>query len=274
MATYFIGDIQGCFDELMLLLKKLNFDHHQDRLYLTGDLIGRGPNALETLDFITRHQASISTVLGNHDLHFLAISCGIKQAKPSDKFDQLLDSPRLKFFVDYLRHQPLLIELPQHQLVITHAGISPQWDLTAAKQAAIVVEKHLKSENYSELLNAMYCNQPSNWHSCNSALERSIYTINALTRMRYCYDDGQLELTQKCPPSQQSDPKLQPWFYLANPVLEQTKIIFGHWASLEGTTNNPQALALDTGCLWGQYLSAWHLEENIIIQQSSLMLSQ
>ncbi|NRA82520.1 MAG: symmetrical bis(5'-nucleosyl)-tetraphosphatase [Gammaproteobacteria bacterium] len=273
MATYFIGDIQGCFDELMLLLKKINFDHHCDTLYLTGDLIGRGPKALETLEFITAHQSSINTVLGNHDIHFLAISCGIKKAKKSDYFEQLLASPSLDYYVDYLRHQPLLIELSPHNIILTHAGLSPQWSISAAKTAANLVESQLKQDNFSQLLSQMYTTEPSDVTQCNTAIEHSIYAINALTRMRYCYHGGQLEFSQKCPPHQLINQDLTPWFSLEHPVLATHRVVFGHWASLQGVTNHPNAIALDTGCLWGQFLSAWCLETNEITQQKSLMFT-
>jgi bis(5'-nucleosyl)-tetraphosphatase (symmetrical) len=269
MATYFIGDIQGCFDEFMLLLNKVNFNHHCDRLYLTGDLIGRGPDSLATLEYVTQHQDSIKTVLGNHDLHFLAISCGIKQAKPSDKFEQLLASPKLAYFVDYLRHQPLLIELPDEQLIVTHAGLSPQWDLATLTSAACAVETQLRQPDFSQLLSQMYCNEPNNWLDSSSKLQRSIYAINALTRMRYCYQDGSLDFSQKCPPAQLEDSRLRPWFEIDNASLDQVRIIFGHWASLLGVTTHPNAIALDTGCLWGYHLSAWCLESQQLVQQKS-----
>jgi len=270
MASYFIGDIQGCFDEFRLLLAKINFDHDQDTLFLTGDLIGRGPKALETLEYVTAHPNSIKTVLGNHDLHFLAISCGLQLAKPGDKFDQLLASPKLKNYVDYLRAQPLLIALPEHQIIVTHAGLSPQWDLATAKQAASAVEYQLQQPNFAQLLQQMYSNEPNNWADCGSPEQQWVYTINALTRMRYCYSDGSLDFVQKCPPSELKIPELAPWFNLNNPSLDQTKVVFGHWASLLGQTSHANAIALDTGCLWGNHLTAWHLETNQIITQSAL----
>lgn len=274
MATYFIGDIQGCFDELMLLLNKLNFDHRHDTLYLTGDLIGRGPDSLATLEFVTQHQNSIKTVLGNHDLHFLAICCGIKEAKPQDKFSQLLASASLSYFVDYLRHQPLLIERPGDNLIVTHAGLSPQWDLAQAVSAARAVESWLKDDDYPQLLAQMYSNEFNSWSANASRVERAIFSINALTRMRYCFADGSLEFSQKCPPQQLRAPELTPWFELKNPQLEHTRVVFGHWASLLGQASHPNAIALDTGCLWGYRLTAWCLESQQITSQQSLKLSR
>jgi len=270
MASYFIGDIQGCFDEFSLLLAKINFEHGRDSLFLTGDLIGRGPKALATLEYVTAHPDSIQTVLGNHDLHFLAISRGIKSAKPSDKFDQLLASPKLDYFTDYLRAQPLLIEQPEHQLILTHAGLSPQWDVTSAKQAALEVEYQLQQPDFTTLLQAMYNNQPNNWLACDSPQQRWIFTINALTRMRYCFSDGSLDFVQNCPPTELKYPELAPWYSLKNASLEQTRVVFGHWASLLGHTSHANAIALDTGCLWGNELTAWCLETDQKIVQPAL----
>jgi bis(5'-nucleosyl)-tetraphosphatase (symmetrical) len=273
MATYFIGDVQGCFDELSLLLAKINFNHDCDTLYLTGDLIGRGPKALQTLEFLSAHQDSIKTVLGNHDLHFLAIACGIQPAKAADKFDQLLASPRLGYFVDYLRHQPLLIELPEQQLILTHAGLSPQWDVATAKNAAKTVEEQLQQPKFKKLLRQMYSNKSNNWPQCDTKKKQSIYAINALTRMRYCYSDGSLNFSQKCAPARQQDSQLAPWFNLPNPALEQVTVVFGHWASLLGQTSHRHAIGLDTGCLWGNHLSAWCLETQQLTQQPALNLA-
>ena len=271
MATFFIGDIQGCFDELILLLKKIKFNHQQDTLYLTGDLIGRGPKALATLEYVIKHQHSIKTVLGHHDLHFLAITCGIKKAKSSDKFEQLLASPRLTDFIDYLRQQPLLIELTQPKIILCHAGVNPQWDLATAKKAAQAVSKQLKQDNYAQLLGQMYDNSVVNWADCQTALQQSIFTINACTRMRYCYHDGNMDYQQNCPPAQLNDPRLTPWFKLENDTLKQGyRIIFGHWASLVGRTDQPNTIALDTGCLWGNHLTAWQLENQQFSVQNAL----
>ncbi len=261
MANYFIGDIQGCFDEFQQLLKKISFCPTNDTLYLSGDLIGRGPKALETLEFVSAHQHCIKTVLGNHDLHFLAIANGIKSAKPSDRFDILLQSPRLPLLVKYLRQQPLLIELKRHKLVLTHAGISPQWDLATAKQAAFDVSQQLKSENYVFLLEQMYLGTNDDWPSADNPLSQMIVAINAFTRMRYCYADGRLDFLHKCAPSLCPDPLLAPWFERPTQLDDGYIALFGHWASLMGKTNSNKFIALDTGCLWGNHLTAWCLED-------------
>lgn len=264
MANYFIGDIQGCFDEFQQLLEKIDFNPRQDTLYLTGDLIGRGPKSLETLAFVSSHQDSVQTVLGNHDLHFLAIANGIKKAKPSDRFDALLQSPRLPYFVDYLRQQPLLIDIAQLKLVLTHAGISPQWDLETAKRVAQTVSQQLKDDDYCFLLRQMYLGQNDDWLQAGTPLSQMIVAINAFTRMRYCYADGRLEFAHKCAPPQCPDTLLTPWFELPTQLTEDYTAVFGHWASLMGKTHSSQFIALDTGCLWGNHLTAWCPENDTV----------
>lgn len=270
MADYFIGDIQGCFDELDLLLRKLRFNHQSDHLYLVGDLIGRGPQAKETLDFLITHKSSIHPVLGNHDLHFLAISQGIKPAKGSDKYDNILGHPNLAQYIAYLRQLPLIINFPKHKAVMCHAGITPQWDLTTALEQASVVEKWLISDNYHELLTAMYDDTINDWNACNTSIKKAIFTINSLTRMRYCDANQLLDLKINCEPEHNKNINLTPWFVQTNNLSDKYKVIFGHWAALSGITKNKQFIALDTGCLWGKHLTAWHLQENHYFQQKSL----
>lgn len=270
MADYFVGDIQGCFDELDLLLKNIRFNHQNDHLYLVGDLIGRGPQAKETLDFLISHQSSIHPVLGNHDLHFLAIANGIKKAKESDKYNQLLQSSKLPQYVEYLRHLPLIINFSQHNIVMCHAGITPQWNLTTAIQQASNVEHWLASDVYKDLLSAMYDNTINDWDGCDSSLEKAIFTINSLTRMRYCDTNKFLDLKINCAPAQNENTELTPWFDLQMNLPTQYKVVFGHWAALSGITNNKKFIALDTGCLWKESLTAWNLQENSYFQQKSL----
>ncbi len=270
MATYFIGDVQGCYDEFLLLLKKIKFDHRRDTLYLAGDMIGRGPSSLEMLSYLVQHQNSIKTVLGNHDLHFLAICNGIKQAKDSDYFGPLLASSDLDLFTDYLRKQPLLISLAQHNIVLSHAGMSPQWTLAVATTMANDVSDILKSPDYVQLLTQMYVNECSDLSAATTPLHRAIFSINALTRMRYCYRDGSLNFTQNCAPEQSTDSSLQPWFDMALSENTPTTYVFGHWASLMGKTRHKNFIALDTGCLWGNHLTAWCAEYNQYFVQKRL----
>ncbi|NRA61216.1 MAG: symmetrical bis(5'-nucleosyl)-tetraphosphatase [Psychrobium sp.] len=270
MATYFIGDVQGCYDEFLLLLKKIKFDHRRDTLYLAGDMIGRGPKSLEMLSYLVQYQDSIKTVLGNHDLHFLAICSGIKQAKESDLFTALLASSDLPIFIDYLRKQPLLISLSQHNIVLSHAGISPQWTLGVAAKMANDVSNILTSSDYVQLLTQMYDNECSNFLTASTPIHRAIFAINALTRMRYCYHDGSLNFTQNCAPELSNDSSLRPWFDMVLSCNQPTTYVFGHWASLMGETHRKNFIALDTGCLWGNHLTAWCAEYNQYFVQKRL----
>lgn len=270
MTDYFVGDLQGCFDELDLLLRKIRFNHQKDHLYLVGDLIGRGPQAQETLDFLISHQSSIHPILGNHDLHFLAICHGIKKSKASDKYQSLLNSPQRQQYINYLRNLPLLIDFPNHNVVMSHAGISPQWDLTTAKKEAKKVEQWLKSNKYNQLLTAMYNNQINDWQQCNTVTEKAVFTINSLTRMRYCNANNQLDFTVNSSPFTNSNTLLSPWFQSQTILPAHYRCVFGHWASLSGHTNDPKFVALDTGCLWGEHLTAWDIKTNQFFQQKSL----
>ncbi|MDP2559584.1 symmetrical bis(5'-nucleosyl)-tetraphosphatase [Psychrobium sp. 1_MG-2023] len=269
MATYFIGDIQACYSELELLLKKIAFNPQRDKLYLAGDLVGRGPQPCEVLDFVLLHRDSVHTVLGNHDLHFLAVSQGIKPLNANDNFSPLLNSPNRAQYIDFLRCQPLLISLDNDNLILSHAGITPQWTLPIAKAMAKKVSQQLQSTQWLDLLKAMYNNQLNSWNQDLTEQQQAIFSISALTRMRYCHHDGQLNFTEKCSPNKLTDHSLVPWFNV-NAPSHSSKLIFGHWAALLGETASTQHIALDTGCLWGNHLTAWSLEENKFFQQKSL----
>lgn len=266
MATYIIGDLHGCFAEFQQLLAQVQFDPAQDELWLTGDLIARGEDSLSCLRFVKNLGDKAQTVLGNHDLHFLATALGIKKVKPKDKVDAILTAPDRDELIDWLRHQPLLAQHPKHQFLLTHAGISPEWDLATAQSCAKEVELVLQSDNYPELLAQMYDNQPDRWSPALQGIERLRYAINVFTRMRFCYPDKRLDFECKLPPAE-SDNGLKPWFELDNPLFQQQNILFGHWASLIGYPTPPHIYALDTGCVWGNYLTMLRWEDQKIFTQ-------
>ena len=271
MANYFLGDIQGCFDELQALLTTIDFDPGKDTLWFTGDLVARGPKSLETLRFVRALGDAGRTVLGNHDIHLLAVHAGIKTAKPADHLAPLLTAPDCDELIHWLRRQPLLIELAEFQLLLCHAGIPPQWDSLTAATCAREVESLLQSDDYLTLISQMYSNDPALWQASLAGIERQRYTINALTRMRFCHRDGRLNLNDKCAPSQQTNPDLLPWFELPGPSLASHRVVFGHWASLMGQASHDAAIALDTGCLWGNHLTAWRVEDNRRFIQKTLV---
>jgi len=256
MATYFVGDIQGCYDELRQLLDLARFDPHQDQLWLTGDLVARGPKSLETLRFVKDLGCSAQTVLGNHDLHLLAVAAGVVKPKKRDQLDALLNAADAPELLDWLRCRPLLCEYPALGLIMVHAGISPQWTLQQARHLANEVESQLRGDQYTELLAHMYGNAPDHWNDRLQGMDRWRFIINCFTRMRYCYLDGSMELSFKLGPDANTNPNLKPWYEVPGSHLEQhTTLLFGHWAALMGRSSHPRAIALDTGCVWGHSLT-------------------
>lgn len=260
MATYAIGDIQGCLEPLQCLLKKIAFDPLQDRLWLAGDLINRGPDTLATLRFLYQIRASITVVLGNHDLHFIAVYYGLRKRGKNDTLDELLRAPDCADLVYWLRQQKLMHHDSALGFTMVHAGIPPQWDLHDALSYAREVEHVLQSEKIEDFLANMYGNLPSRWDDNLAGVDRWRLITNYFTRMRFCSADGELELQTK--ENAASAPiGFSPWFSLAERKMRRYKILFGHWAALEGKTGVNNAYALDTGCVWGGALTALRLED-------------
>ena len=261
MARYFVGDIQGCLDELQLLLSQVAFDPACDELWLTGDLVARGPKSLETLRYIKSLKASAKTVLGNHDLHLIATYLGIKAVKPNDRLDDLLAAPDAAELIDWLIQQPLLRTVDN--VVLTHAGISPQWTVAQAIELADEAQLILQSEQSYDYLANMYHNEPTCWQNQHQGFARFRYIVNSLTRMRFCYPDASLDFVHKGSPHNNDNKlKLVPWFHFEQPDWSDHRLIFGHWASLMGQTGKPHIIALDTGCVWGQYMTMLRLDDN------------
>ncbi len=233
MSTYLIGDVHGCYDELIALLAQVEFDPRRDTLWLTGDLVARGPGSLEVLRYVKSLGDSVRLVLGNHDLHLLAVFAGISRNKPKDRLKSLLEAPDADELLNWLRRQPLLQVDEEKKLVMAHAGITPQWDLETAQQCARDVEAVLSSDSYPFFLDAMYGDMPNHWSNELSGLARLRFISNAFTRMRYCFPNGQLDMYSKEAPEDAPAP-LKPWFAIPGPVSNAYSIAFGHWASLEG----------------------------------------
>ena len=258
MAVYAIGDIQGCFNELQGLLDQINFDPHQDKLWLAGDLVNRGPDSLETLRFL--HRLNIVTVLGNHDLHLLATAHIPKYRKRKDTLEQVMHAPDGTELLEWLRHQPLLHHDAGTGYTLIHAGLPPQWGLDKARQCAVEVEQVLRGSNYVEFFDAMYGNHPAQWSDDLQGWDRLRFITNCLTRLRYCDNNGRLALGQKGPPG--SQPRhLKPWFEWTQRKSRDMNILFGHWSTL-GAYDEAGIHALDTGCLWGGALTALRLDSN------------
>ncbi len=258
MSTYVIGDIQGCFDELQQLLATIRYDPASDDLWLVGDLINRGPQNLEVLELLMGLER-VTAVLGNHDLHFLAIARGQQTQKRNDTLDDLLASPKLDAYVDWLRHCPLLHHDAARNLVLVHAGLPPAWSLAQCLARAHEVEYALRADSYQEFLNAMYGDQPDTFAEQLEGLTRLRVITNCLTRLRYCTAAGQLELKHK---ADLAPAGFAPWFSF--PRQDEVTVLFGHWAALEGKVDASFVRALDTGCVWGRALTALRLEDDVI----------
>ena len=275
MADYFVGDIQGCFNGLTKLLERVDFNPAIDTLWLTGDLVARGPESLQTIEYLYRHQDSVRTVLGNHDLHFLAVANGIKPDNPQDRLASLLESPRLRIYLDWLRHQPLLRALPDNSGYLSHAGLSPHWDADTAIEWAEYLAQELSAANYKNFLPRMYGNKPDLWSNSLSDQDKLKYSVSAFTRMRFCDTKGQLDFKQKVAPNALGDElqgQLLPWFAYQGDRFEQCKWVFGHWASLMGHTNRETLFALDTGYVWGNQMTLLHWQTQEKIQVSAKCL--
>ena len=257
MALYAIGDIQGCYDELQQLLEKLQFDARVDQLWLVGDLVNRGPKSLEVLRFIKSLGDCAVTVLGNHDLHLLAISAGIDRVKDDDTFGPIQSAPDRDELLDWLRHRPLLHHDAARGYAMLHAGLPPQWDLAQAQRCASEVEEILRRKNHKEFFQHMYGNEPSVWRDDLSGWARLRFIVNCFTRLRYVDGAGRIIHKEKGAPNTRSH--LTPWFLAPGRKSSATKIIFGHWSTL-GLVLDHNVYALDTGCVWGGELTALRLD--------------
>ena len=262
MATYAIGDIQGCLEPLRCLLNKIAFDPAKDKLWLAGDLINRGPETLATLRYLYKLRDSLTIVLGNHDLHFIAVYYGLRKKGKSDTLDQLLMAPDRLDLVYWLRQQKLVHHDSVLGYTMVHAGIPPQWNLQEALMRSNEVEMVLRSENPQPFLAGMYGNTPTLWSEQLADVERLRVITNYFTRMRFCNAQGELELQTK--ESADAAPAgFAPWFSFMQRKTRNEKIIFGHWAALEGQVSYPNVYALDTGCVWGGTLTAMRLEDGV-----------
>lgn len=259
MSTYAIGDIQGCFTPLQKLLEHIHFDSSKDKLWFTGDLVNRGPQSLDTLRFVKNLGKSQQIVLGNHDLHLLAVSQKTHDGWEDDTLQDILLAPDRDELLDWLSTQPLLYHDEKLGYTMVHAGLAPDWDLQKALQLSHEVESILQSNQAGEFFSHMYGNTPAKWNNDLQGWDRIRCITNYFTRARFCHADGSLELKSKGKIKHTED--LIPWYQVPNRLNANLKIIFGHWAALGGVTNFPNTFALDTGCVWGYCLTAMRLED-------------
>jgi bis(5'-nucleosyl)-tetraphosphatase (symmetrical) len=266
MATYAIGDIQGCFHAFTALLARLKFNLKQDRLWLVGDIVNRGSGSLEVLRWCYQHQGSLSIVLGNHDLHALAVVHNLKPAHKLDTLQASIHAPDSDVLFKWLRQQPLMHiqNINEHEYVMVHAGLFPQWTIEQASQLASEVECALQADSFHDFLSGMYGNSPNNWHENLSGMDRLRAITNAMTRMRICSLEGEMEFEFKGE-LQDIPSGYTPWFDAPDRQSLTSQIICGHWSAL-GLRQRDNIHALDTGCLWGGQLTAMCLETREITQ--------
>lgn len=260
MATYAIGDIQGCYDDLMALLDKIGFDSGNDKLWFAGDLVNRGPKSLEVLRFVKSLKDQAVTVLGNHDLHLLALSQGNRSHYKHGTLDEILKAPDRDELIHWLRHRPLMHHNEKRGYSLIHAGLPPQWDIKTALACAGELEKTLRGPGFHDFCQKMYGNHPDQWQNNLKGIERLRFITNAFTRLRYCTKDGRLSLRDKGSPGSQSKGAL-PWFEISNRATRRNRILFGHWSTL-GYHQADNVWCLDSGCLWGGQLTALRVRKS------------
>ncbi len=260
MTTYAIGDIQGCFQSLLQLLDLISFNPQNDTLWFTGDLVNRGPQSLEVLRFVKNLEDKAISVLGNHDLHLLAIAAGCKKHHDKDTLAPVMEANDAATLLHWLRHRPLLHHDPVLNYTLVHAGIVPQWTLANALSYASEVEHCLRSDDYLKFFKNMYGNLPDIWNDELQGMERLRFITNVFTRMRFCDVDGRLFLKYKSSPGNQPE-QLFPWFALKNRQTRTNNIVFGHWSTL-GYQQSNHTICIDTGCLWGKSLTAIALDDS------------
>src|SRR5690606_19463953 len=254
VTRYAIGDVQGCHDELKALLTKIRFSADRDQLWFTGDLVNRGPRSLDVLREVRAMADNAIVVLGNHDLHLLAVALGpARELKAADTMRDVLEAPDRDALLEWLIARPLAHFDAGKRDLLVHAGVVPQWTVDTTLALAREVEDALRS-NPRELFGQMYGNDPDRWSDSLSGIPRLRFAINVLTRLRVCTADGRVDLTMKGPPEQASAPWL-PWFEHAHRRTRDVRVIFGHWSAL-GLVRREGLLGLDTGCVWGGSLTA------------------
>lgn len=268
MATWAIGDIQGCCTEFRALLEKIRFDPGKDQLWLTGDLVNRGTESLQTLRYVMALGDCVITVLGNHDLHLLALASGNGRGGPDNaSLRPILDAPDCEELLSWLRRRPLAHFDAGLNTLLVHAGVWPEWSVDDVTKLAREVEERLSRADYADFFAAMYADDPARWNDALEGNERYRFIVNCLTRLRVIDVDGRIDLAYKAT-LDDLPPGTIPWFRAPNPRWQDSRIVFGHWSAL-GLLVEPGVLGLDTGCVWGRELSAVRLDgEPVVVTQS------
>lgn len=259
MAVFAIGDIQGCYDDLMRLLDRAGFDSSGDLLWFAGDLVNRGPGSLAVLRFVKSLGERAVSVLGNHDLHLLAVAAGTARLRKSDTLDEVLAAPDKDELLHWLRHRPLLHHDPDLGYTLVHAGLPPQWDRRQAEACARELEQVLAGPEHLDFFRGMYGDEPKCWDPALSGMQRLRFIVNCFTRLRFVGPGGELELKTKGPPGSQPHGFL-PWYQVPGRRSEDLRILFGHWSTVGEIQAAHNAVGLDSGCVWGGRLTAMRLD--------------
>ena len=260
MSDYIVGDVQGCISSLKKLLTKINFSYDSDRLFFLGDVVNRGENNLETMKFILSHQDNFDMVLGNHDIHLIACHYDSKKIKKSDNFEDILDSNLREKVVEYLLSRSLALHLDGSILI--HAGVPPIWSKEDVFYYSDFIKSNMQSSDSEKFIDSIYSNKPNKFYGSLTMIEKSTYAINALTRMRFCTELGEIEYETKG--NFDHNPSgYKAWFLHKNEELGNVDIFFGHWSTLKNF-NEPKRYHLDTGCVWGNKLTAIRFEDKQI----------
>ncbi|MTI15464.1 symmetrical bis(5'-nucleosyl)-tetraphosphatase [Sansalvadorimonas verongulae] len=260
MTTYAVGDIQGCYSTLRKLLDKVSFDESKDKLWVAGDLVNRGPENLATLRYLRGLGKQCIAVLGNHDLHLLAIAAGARNPKRNDTIEDVLNAPDRDELLHWLKHRPLVHYSEKKSCIMVHAGIPPIWSEKKCLKHAAELEAAIQGPDSDAFFHNMYGNEPATWSKELEGIDRLRIIANYFTRMRFCNAKGMLELDSKgnTPPS-----GFAPWFLHNHKHSKKTTVIFGHWAALEGRVFKSGYEALDTGCVWGGCLTVMRIKDRV-----------
>ncbi|HXC20572.1 MAG TPA: symmetrical bis(5'-nucleosyl)-tetraphosphatase [Steroidobacteraceae bacterium] len=259
MALYAIGDVQGCDAELGELLGKLKFSANRDSLWFVGDLVNRGPDSLKVLRRIRDLGDAATVILGNHDLHLLAVACGAARPRRDDTIAEVLAAPDRTSLIEWLQNRPLMHDDLKLNVCMVHAGLAPQWDLKLARQCAREFEKSLRRDP-DGLLDRLYGDKPDRWDDALEGEQRLRFIVNCFTRLRYLDAEGRLALGAKGAPKKAQTLSLIPWFEAPDARWRGSRIVFGHWSTL-GFFRNADVTGIDTGCVWGDRLTAVRLDD-------------